>query len=69
MFTQAQVHRLHELINDIFINIHDISVCTDSGRDARQKALCNTIAASRLIDDMGLRQDVVDRELSTTNCE
>ena len=62
MITQAQVNRLHELVNDIYLNIHDIRVIDESGRNARQSAICNTMAARRLIDDMGLRHDVVDTD-------
>lgn len=53
--TQAQVNRLHEYINDIWMHIQDIKVADERGRESRQAALIKVISTRKYMDSIGLK--------------
>lgn len=54
MNRQQTIDRLHESMNDIFVNVHSINVRDESSRKAREIAVLKIGVVRRQLDWLGL---------------
>ncbi len=61
MEKQAQIDQIHEGLNDIYMDLHDISVIDEKSREAKQKALVTLIRMRKIMDANGMAHRQLDR--------
>ena len=54
MSQRDQICQLHEKLNDVFKDLHDIQVMDEKSREAKQDAILSLIAMRRTMERMGL---------------
>lgn len=55
MEKQSQINRIHEAMNDIFLELHNIQVCDEQSRESKQSAILSLICIRKIMDNMGMQ--------------
>jgi len=61
MEKQSNIKQLHEKMNDIFMDLHDIEVSDERSREAKQAAILSLISMRKTLEHMGLHHCLVER--------
>lgn len=61
MEKQSNIKQLHEKLNDIFMDLHDIEVSDERSREAKQDAILSLISMRKTLEHMGLHHCLVEQ--------
>ena len=54
MDKQSDIKQLHENMNDIFMDLHNIEISDERSREAKQDAILSLISMRKTLEHMGL---------------
>ena len=54
MDNRTQIKRLHETLNDVFMDLQGIQVCDEHSRESKQSAILGLVNMRRIMENIGL---------------
>jgi hypothetical protein len=64
MAKQSNIKQLHENMNDILVDLHNIQVSDERSREAKQDAILSLISIRKTLEHMGLHHCLQERGLA-----
>ena len=64
MQDQAKINRIHEIMNDVFLDLHGIQVCDENSRESKQSAILSLIAVRKIMDNIGMRHTMPKQHIA-----